>query len=145
LKTIRFVPAALVALLCVLPAAAQTAAKDSASQGDSKSSYYYINVPIEKVYPHRLGYFILYRKGGSELGQAYLPIKWFTQSAGKGELVTLPSGPDWPYLSVYYKDGAFSHVRLFIAASYAHQSWGNLPSSANIDEKFNIDELKLEF
>lgn len=143
MKTIGFVPAALVALLCVLPAAAQTAAKDDS--GGSQESFYYVNVPIEKVYPHRLGYFILYRKGGSELGQAYLPISWFTQSAGKGEFIRLPSGPDWPYLSVFYKGGKFSHVRLFVANSYAHQSWGNLPSSANLDDKFNIEELNLEY
>lgn len=140
-----FVLAALVASICVLPAAAQTTAQDGSSQGTSQGSYYYVNVPIEKVYPHRLGYFILYRKSGIDLGQAYLPNQWFAHTAGKGEIVWLQSGSTWPYMSVYYKNGTFSHVRLFLARSFAHASWGTLPASANVDDKFNVEDLKLEY
>ena len=112
----RFLSAALVALLSVIPLFGQEPAKAEAVdiKPENSSAYYYVNVPIEKVYPHRLGYFILYRKSGTEMGQAYLPIKWFEKSAGKGELIRLAGGTQWPYLSIFYKEGKVDHVRLFI-------------------------------
>jgi len=114
-------------------------------KAENSSAYYYVNVHIEKVYPHQLGYMIAYRKSGAELGQAYLPGTWFTKSAGKGELIRLEGGAQWPYLSVYYKDGKVDHVRLFVRAEFSHQSWGHIPSTANIDDRFNVEELKLVF
>jgi hypothetical protein len=114
---------------------------------DKKSDYFYYNVPIERVYPYRRGYVIKYRKGGSQMGTAYLPREWFDAAGGKGELIYLDSGARWPYLSVYYKSGEFTHVRLYLRRDRAHESWGNIPLGVNLDEQFdNIDEnYRLEF
>ncbi len=145
LKTIRFCVIALFAIAGVFPVIAQDSAGSGATKGENWSSYYYVNVPLEKVYPHRLGYVISYRKGGAELGTAYLPMKWFEEAGGKGDLVNLDAGANWPYLTVYYKDGAFSHVRLFVRKNLNHLSWGNIPQGAQIDEKFDLEDLKLEY
>jgi len=145
LKTHRVSVFALFAFLLVLPAFAQDGAKETAKSGESWSEYYYVNVPLEKVYPHRLGYVISYRKGGAQLGQAYIPMKWFSKAGGKGELIRLATGTEWPYMTVYYKDGVFDHVRLFVRASLSHESWGNLPPGVPGDEKFDIEDLKLEY
>jgi hypothetical protein len=111
-----------------------------------ESAYFYVNVPIEKVYPYRKGYVIQYRKGINQMARTYLPIEWFEKADGKGNLLYLNTGNSWPYLTVYYKDGAFSHVRLYLRKDRAHASWGNIGLGINIDDRFeNVDDLKLEF
>jgi hypothetical protein len=111
-----------------------------------ESGYFYVNVPIEKVYPYRKGYVIQYRKGVNQMARTYLPIEWFEEAGGKGDLLYLGPGNSWPYLTVYYKDGDFSHVRLYLRKDRAHASWGNIALGVNIDDRFeNVDDLKLEF
>ncbi|MDR1099600.1 MAG: hypothetical protein LBL28_03885 [Treponema sp.] len=110
-----------------------------------ESEYFYVIVSIEKIYPYSKGYVIQYRKGVNQTARTYLPIEWFTEAAGKGELITLPAGKNWPYLTVYYKAGEFSHVRLYIHRSKAHETWGNIPLNVNIDDRFeNIETIKLD-
>ncbi|MDR2376036.1 MAG: hypothetical protein LBD96_06310 [Treponema sp.] len=114
---------------------------------DRESEYFYYNVPIERIYPYRRGYVIKYRKGTTQMGTTYLPREWFSDSAGKGEIINLNPGPAWPYLAVYYRGGEFSHVRLYLHRNRSHASWGNIPAGVNLDEYFdNIDEnYQLEF
>jgi hypothetical protein len=113
---------------------------------ENESEYYYVNVPIERIYPYRLGYVVEYRKGLIGRAQVYLPIEWFSASAGKGEYIGLASGTSWPYLAVYYKGGEFSHVRLYVRRDMSHETWGNIPQNVNIDSRFeNITEIKLDF
>ncbi|MDR1278480.1 MAG: hypothetical protein LBK02_06995 [Treponema sp.] len=110
-----------------------------------ESEYFYVIVSIEKIYPYSKGYVIQYRKGVNQTARTYLPVEWFSEAAGKGELVTLPPGKNWPYLTVYYKAGEFSHVRLYIHRSKTHETWGNIPLNVNIDDRFeNIETIKLE-
>ena len=117
-----------------------------AQQTGHRSEFYYVNVSLEKIYPHRAGYIVQYSTGGRQLATAYLPIDWFSSSAGRGEIVTLPLGRGWPSMSVYYKEGKFSHVRVYVHAWASHQTWGTVPQNASIDDKFeNANELKLEF
>lgn len=144
MKTLRVSVLALLAFFCVLPVFAQKSAQESSKSGEAWSEYYYVNVPLEKVYPHRLGYMVTYRKGGSQISRAYLPQKWFSRAGEKGEIIKLDGGADWPYLIVYYKNGAFSHVRLFVRNSFSHPSWGSLPAGVPGDEKFDVEELKLD-
>jgi len=115
-------------------------------QKENDSDYYYKNVSLEKVYPYRNGYVVQYRRGINGLERAYLPIVWFSSSAGKGEIITLPQGKTWPSLSVYYKNGEFSHVRLYVHHSPSHQTWGTIPQNVNIDDRFeDVDELNLKY
>jgi hypothetical protein len=111
-----------------------------------ESEYFYVNITIEKIYPYREGYVIQYRKGVNQMSRVYIPGAWFTDTASKGELITLPAGKGWPSLSVYYKNGEFSHVRLYVHRSRAHDTWGNIPQNVNIDDRFeNIETVKLDF
>jgi hypothetical protein len=115
----------------------------------SKNPYYYVNVPIERIYPHRKGYVVSYRKGVTGLAQAYLPVEWFVSgigNGGKGDILLLGPGTAWPYLTVFYKDGAFSHVRLYVRKERTHESWGSIPLTVNLDDRFeDVEDLKLEF
>jgi hypothetical protein len=113
-----------------------------------ESEYFYVNVPIEKVYPYKKGYVVQYRKGSYKMASVYLPEEWFTGvgSDAKGDLIYQKSGAAWPSLTVYYLNGAFSHVRLYVRESRHHETWGNISQGVNIDDRFeNIEDLKLEF
>ena len=112
-----------------------------------ESEYYYYNFTIEKIYTHRLGYMVIYRKGSSnQLGRTYIPSNWFTDIGGKGELIGLGTGSEWPSMIVYYKGGEFSHVRLRVRRDRMHETWGMIPLSVNVDENFqDIEEVKIEF
>lgn len=112
----------------------------------NQSEYYYVNIPIEKIFLYRAGYVIQYRKGINKIGTLYVPHKWFAEAAGKGELISLPGGKEWPSLTVYYKEGEFSHVRLYIHKWKGHATWGAVPTNVNIDDRFeNVDSLEIEF
>ena len=111
-----------------------------------ESEYYYFNVPIEKIYTHRLGFIVIYRRGSHQFTRTFLPEEWFTDTAGKGEMIRLGPGSEWPSMTVYHKNGEFSHVRLRVRRHRSHESWGVVPLTANIDEYFKgIEEIKLEF
>ena len=111
-----------------------------------ESEYYYVNVSLEKIWPYRRGYVVQYRRGLYNTGRAYLPAEWFTNAASQGEIINLPPGNSWPSMSVYYRNGEFSHVRLYVHRWYSHQSWGSIPQDVNIDSEFeNLETLDLRY
>ena len=141
----KFIVAAAFAVFLVIgaPVFAQDKQND---HKDQQSEYYYKNISLEKIYPYRNGYIIQYRRGINTIDKAYLPMAWFTNSAGKGEIVNLPKGITWPSLSIYYKDGKFSHVRLYVHRLSTHQTWGVLPQDLDIDSAFEgIEEIQIKF
>jgi hypothetical protein len=140
MKKIVLVTVLFISLAAVSPLFAQKISKEH------ESEYYASTVSLEKVYPYRMGYVLQYRKGVNQMARLYVPYEWFTESGGKAELVTLPSGANWPYLTVFYKDGEFSHTRLYLHRSKAHETWGNIPLGINIDDRFEgVDSIELEF
>jgi hypothetical protein len=140
MKKILFAVLIVVLFASVTPLFAQQISKEHTSE------YFYVNISVEKIYPYNKGYVVVYRKGVNQMAQTYLPVEWFTEAAGKGELVTLPRGKNWPSLTVYYKAGEFSHVRLYVHPVKSHESWGNIPLNVNIDDRFeNIETIQIEF
>ena len=108
------------------------------------SDYYFFTVPIEKIYLYRLGYVVLYRTNSNGIGRTYIPHEWFT-AAGKGDLIYL-TGPEGPTMTVYEKNGEFSHVRLRLRKERLHPIWNAVPQAANLAEYFvGVEEVKLEF
>jgi len=113
---------------------------------EQQSEYYYKNITLEKIYPYRNGYIVQYRRGINTIDKAYLPMAWFTNSASRGEIITLPQGKAWPSLSIYYKNGQFSHVRLYVHHLSTHQTWGVIPQNVDLDSAFEeLDDLKIKF
>ena len=119
-------------------------AQNSNREGQ-ESEYYYVNISLEKIWPYRKGYIVQYRKGLNQIGRLYLPYEWFTEAASRGEIITLPKGKAWPSLTVYYKEGEFSHLRLYVHRWASHPTWGSVPQNINIDSNFDIDTLKIAF
>jgi len=119
-------------------------AQDQRDERDSE--FYYINVSLEKVYPYRKGYIVQYRKGFFEHGKAYLPAEWFTDADSKGEIITLPRGKSWPSMTVYFRNGEFSHVRLYVHHVATHWTWGIVPQDVDLDDRFDyIDKVTIDF
>ena len=110
-----------------------------------ESEYYYFNFPIEKIYTYRLGYIVVYRRNSNQTARTYLPLEWFQSATGKGEDVYMGTGREWPSMTVYYKNGEFSHVRLRLRRNKLHETWGVVPLNINMDEFFKgVEEVKLE-
>jgi len=109
------------------------------------SNMYYVNVPVEKVYPSGKGYIIQYTRGNNTIGTIGIPNAWFTEAASRAELIALPRGRNWPTMSVFYREGEFSHIRLYVHRSKAHQTWGSVPQSADVSKWFeDPDNFKID-
>jgi len=107
---------------------------------------YYINVPIERIYPSNEGYIIQYRNSTGSVSIIGVPNEWFSDAAGRADLVRLQPGTDWPTMSIFYSNGQFSHVRLYVHRSRAHQTWGNIPMGSDVNRFFgDRNSFNLEF
>ncbi|MDR1866803.1 MAG: hypothetical protein LBQ77_00885 [Treponema sp.] len=122
----------------------------------TQSTFYYVDMPIERIYSHMRGFAILYRGQDWELEWAYLPIEWLSPSgeaeerqAPKIDLVNLAPGNVWPHLTIFYKEGVFDHVRLYVRPERGHSSWGFIERDIDLDDVFqevlDADDLRLTF
>ncbi|MDR0442268.1 MAG: hypothetical protein LBH44_02540 [Treponema sp.] len=131
---------ALFILALALPVFAQKISEENSSD------VYYVNLTLEKVYPSKDGYVLQYRRGVNGIGYIGIPNEWFTDAASKAELIALPRGKNWPTVTVFYKHGEFSHIRLYVHKSKAHPTWGNVPQGADVSRHFkDAENFKLEF
>jgi len=115
------------------------------------SAYYPVRLDVVKVYTHAEGYRVVYRKGYGDFADLYVPVGWFkatTDSSGKllppkAELVR---GEDasYPYATVYYKDGKFDHLLLFVRSDPHDPMWGMLSPEEGAG-KFKDEDPKLVF
>lgn len=114
-----------------------------------ESNLYARTIQIEKVYPHQLGYKVTYLTGKLTYGTTFLPHKWFTHASStegkkaKGE-VAWGDGAMYPYMIVFWRDGKFSHVRLFLRRNMDDVSYGVI-SPQQDPASFDIEEIALEF
>jgi len=109
-------------------------------------NFYYINVSIERIYPSGQGYVVQYTSTSNTLALIGIPSRWFSNAAGKAEMVNLAVASDWPTMTVFYEDGKFSHVRLYVHPAKSHLTWGNIPQGIDVSRYFADEEsFKLEF
>ncbi|GHU04300.1 hypothetical protein FACS1894147_09300 [Spirochaetia bacterium] len=146
-KKILCLMALCLAFLAVTPLFSQTISDEH------KSKYFYVNVPIMKIFTYRKGYVVEYQKGAAQRARVYLPNEWFAVPTGpiaervpaKGEYISLRPGTAWPYLTVYYENGEFSHVRVYARRDLHHETWGTIPQNVDLDQYFeNVTDIKLE-
>jgi len=117
------------------------------NNSNNESNMYCINVDIEKIYPSSMGYIVQYQKKSSTgIGTVGIPNGWLTDAAGKAEYVKLPPGKNWPSMTVFFSNGEFSHVRLYVHRVKSHRTWGNIPMGMDVSRHFkNPDSLEIEF
>ena len=125
------------ALLILLVAAAVVASQDS--------SVYVRTIYVERVYPSRYGYKIEYRRmSSSRLAESYLPITWFG-GAGSSARIVYAEDNSVPFMNVYWKDGEFSHLVLYVHRNVSHLSWGRLMTENDLERRFALDEPDLQY
>ncbi|MFP4302819.1 MAG: hypothetical protein ACLFQZ_12390 [Spirochaetaceae bacterium] len=135
----------LLLVLLILVIATAVAFTQEAETTDGEDPVIYpMTVYLNTVYRHSLGYKIEYNDSELYFQEAYLPGRWFTEAAGKAELVH-SIDKTVPYMVVYYVDGEFSHLRLFVPESPYHSAWDQLPNGADLEEEFAIETLALEY
>ncbi len=131
-----------IALVVVLLAVGMSLFAQSRPQDNE--SMYVRTIPIIKIFVHQLGYKIFYLTNRGDVDSFYAPMEWFNRAGGKGQ-ITYGLGPQFPYLSIYWVNGKFSHLKLFLIESVQHDTWGVLKEpSSQIAERFKVDEPKLE-
>ncbi|SIP96502.1 hypothetical protein SAMN05920897_1027 [Alkalispirochaeta americana] len=137
MRTIKALAVSSFFLLLAVPAFAQ-------DQGGADSSLLAMTVQVQRVYPHRLGYKVIYSRSDLYPGVVYMPGRWFTEAAGKAEII-YTSHPSAPYLTVFYRNGEVSHLRLVVQSSRTHRTWGALPSSQDPRDAFESDEFRIVY
>lgn len=106
-------------------------------------------VPIYKVYNHKKGFVIVYEKQNMDLHRTFIPYNWFRVSEDEtGKLrgeVLYGNSPEYPYMSIFWDGGEFSHVRLFLQKTRTDDSWSVLDNPNLYDNSFDIEVMPLEF
>jgi hypothetical protein len=125
----------LILLALALPVFAQA---QSSSGGDS--NMYYYSVTVERIYPSNEGYIVQYRRNNNLIGVIGIPNEWFSDAAGRAEMIRLPFGKNWPTMSVFYINGEFSHVRLYVHRVKSHQTWGMISQTSDVSSYFTDRE-----
>lgn len=114
----------------------------------TKSPYYTKSVGITKIFPHSKGYKVFYMSNDLITREVYLPSHLFEeQKDDTRERSKIFSGNDkaFPYMTIFWKDGEFSHVKLYVKESYSDLTWGVFSDPENHNENFENAELKFDF
>ncbi|MDR0600486.1 MAG: hypothetical protein LBG84_10480 [Treponema sp.] len=110
------------------------------------SELYYVTVHVEKVYPARLGYMVVYRVGVNQVATAYVPYTWFHGTDKKAALIQYGDGQHRASMSIYYKEKAFHLVKLYVPKRPSDLAWGSLLPGTNLDDRFEgVEEIKLGY
>ncbi len=110
----------------------------------AESDMYVHTARILKVYNHNLGFRVVYAKESLDIGVLYVPLKWFRGTDAKAE-VAYGNAPSYPYMSVFWENGEFSLIRLYLHESKNHSSWDKLDSTPEIIERFNVESFEADF
>jgi len=113
---------------------------------ENKSYLYPVTVTVEKIYMASEGYLVQYRKNLNSIGTIGIPREWFFEAGSKAVLITLPPGTTWPTLTIFYKEGEFSHLRLYAHRSKSHTTWGNILPGTDVSRYFgDQDKFTVEY
>ena len=133
-----------IALLLVLLAlvAGFAGAQQAEDLIDDPSSMFVRTIFLDTVYTHKLGFKVTYTADDYTRQALYLPQGWFTQAGSQGQLVSTYSDAA-PYMDVFYDNGEFSHVRVYVPANRDHIAWETLEEEG-VEENFNVETVTLD-
>jgi hypothetical protein len=111
---------------------------------EQEAKIYVKTVPILKILSSSEGYKVLYLKSDMQVGEIYLPHPWFSKAGGKAEIV-FGRDPTYPYFSVFYRDGKFDFIRLYVVDDVKDLTWGILKKTEEELNRFKVDTLQIEY
>jgi hypothetical protein len=112
--------------------------------GQEPSKVYVKSVPIVKIFSHPEGYKILYLRSDMKVDELYIPHRWLSKSGGRGEIV-FGKDPSYPYFSVFYRDGKFDFIRLYVVEDIRDLTWGVLRKTEASNAAFSGDTLEIKY
>jgi hypothetical protein len=142
--------AAVLLLGIAIPSFAQQAGTtQGGSAADTSSGYakdvYYKVVPLLKVWTGQLGYVVTFFNSSSQVQTVYIPLTWFNNGpASKADLV-YALGANIPYMTVFWADGKFDHVALYVSSDIRASSNGVLSESTDNSKQFDVQEIPRSF
>ena len=113
--------------------------------GQEQPNVYFVSVPILKILSHPEGYKILYmRNSDMKVDEFYIPHRWLAKSGGKAEMV-FGRDPSYPYFSVFYRDGKFDFIRLYVMEDVKDLTWGILRKTEASNAAFGGETLEIKY
>lgn len=111
-----------------------------------ESDLYYVRVKIVRAFMHKNGYYIIYRTSDMGMAEVAIPYSWFKPNDKRAHLVK-SSGRIDPYLSLYTKNGEFSHIKVALPTEDPKNSvWGLLRAPSDYDSKFeNVETIEFKY
>jgi hypothetical protein len=105
---------------------------------------YVKSVPILKILSHPEGYKVLYMRSDMKVDELYIPLRWLGKTGGKAEIV-FGDDPSFPYFSVFYRDGKFDFIRLYVIDDVRDVTWGILRKTEASNAAFGGDTLEINY
>ena len=124
-------------VLMSLPAFSQT-------QSNPKDAYVK-TVPLVKVWMNQLGYVATFMNSKSQMSSIYVPLTWFGNGPDAKADIIYGNVTGYPYCSIYWVDGKFDHITLYVLNDYNSQSWGILEGGSDLATKFNVQDVPTDF
>ena len=115
------------------------------ASGQQLKDLYCKTATILKIYNHQLGFKVFYLKDDADVGSFFVPSDWFYGATGRGTIVW-GEQYEYPYLTVYWEDGEFKYLKLFLRRNMQHETWGVLRAGiGEMRDSFDIETLDIEF
>ena len=102
-------------------------------------------VPLVKVWIHQLGYVLQFWNSHSRVQEIYVPLSWFNQGVASKADILYGNDRSYPYCSIFWVDGKFDHIRLYVFDDYNNASWGVLEATSDMDKLFDVQDIPKEF
>jgi hypothetical protein len=113
--------------------------------GQEQPNVYFVSVPILKILSHPEGYKVLYmRNSDMKVDELYIPHRWFSKAGGKAEIV-FGKDPSYPYFTVFYRDGKFDFIRLYVMEDVRDLTWGVLRKTEASNAAFGGETLEVKY
>ncbi len=127
-------------LLAGLPVFAQT----QTTQTYAKDAYYK-SIPLRKIWMHPLGYVIQFFNSKSQISDIYVPLTWFNKGIESKADIIYGADRSYPYAVIFWVDGKFDHIKLYVLDNYESLTWGVLESVTDLTSRFNVDDVPKDF
>jgi hypothetical protein len=144
--------AALVLLAAGVPSFAQQAGTTQpagGAQADTTSQYpkdvYYKVVPLMKVMTGSPGYMVQFFNSKAQVQTVYIPISWFNNGPTSKADIVFTLGPSIPYMAIFWADGKFDHVTLYVSSNDNDPTNGVLGEDKDLSSLFNVQEMPRNF
>jgi hypothetical protein len=150
MKRAGLLVAAVVLLMMGVPLFAQQAGTAPAGGAtDTGPNYpkdvYYKVVPLMKVWTGQLGYMVQFFDSKYQVKNVYIPMAWFNNGTNSKADIIYGREAAYPYMSVYWADGKFDHVKLYVTDDTTSLKWGVLSTNTDLADKFNVQEIPRDF